>query len=227
VLVSRFGVITRKEDGKTLEPYEFLWVECPDHCLGGIMKNLAARRARITEMKAHEGSTTIQATIPTRGLIGFEFDLVNETSGEGVMSHLFDRYDVEAGEIITRLTGTLVSMENGRVTSYALDALDARGRLFVEPGEEVYEGMIVGENPRRMDMPVNPTKSKQLTNFRAAGKDKNAELPPPLRFSLERALEYISADEYVEATPHFLRLRKRVLDSNLRRKLEKSIKTQS
>lgn len=226
ILVSRPGVITRRgKNGGIEEPFETLWVESPDECLGGIMKNIAARRGKILNMRSHHGNTTLEASIPTRGLIGFEFDLVNETSGRGVMSHLFEKYDAHCGEIVVRQTGTLVSMENGKATSYALDALDARGRLFIEPGDDVYEGMIVGENPRRLDLPVNPTKAKQLTNFRAAGKDKSAELPPPLRFSLERAIEYIAGDELVEATPRFLRLRKRTLDTTQRRKADKNTRT--
>jgi GTP-binding protein len=138
------------------------------------------------------------------------------------MSHLFDAYKPWAGDIVSRQTGTLVSMETGTSTGYALMALEDRGKLFVGPQEDVYVGMIVGESPKRLDLPVNPTKGKQLTNFRASGSDKNVQLAPPVKFSLERALEYIEADEFVEATPKILRLRKRILDPHLRKKSDKA-----
>jgi GTP-binding protein len=126
----------------------------------------------------------------------------------------------------TRTTGTLVSTEAGEATSYALDTIQVRGKLFIAPGDQVYDGMLVGENPRADDLPVNPTRSKQLTNFRSAGNDKNAQLAPPLRFSLERAIEYIAPDELVEATPKSIRLRKRVLDSNTRQREKKKTEAQ-
>ncbi|MDP0499919.1 MAG: translational GTPase TypA [Verrucomicrobiota bacterium JB022] len=222
VLVSRPKVITRKdEQGNTLEPYETLWVETPDDCLGGILKSLAGRKARIDNMINHKLGTTVECYLPTRGLIGFEFDLMNLTSGRAVMSHLFKDYGNWAGEINTRLTGTLVSMDTGEATGYSLMALQERGKLFVGPGDMVYEGMVVGENPRKEEIPVNPTKAKKLDNMRASGRDDNVQLAPALRFSLERALEYIAGDEFVEATPNYLRLRKRILNSNERRKAEK------
>ena len=222
MLVSRPQVITRMVDGRSCEPFETVWIDVPDPAVGGILRNLAARKGQMTSLHAHMGRTTIEALMPTRGLIGFEFDLVNLTSGEGVMSHLFDSYQPWAGEIVSRQTGTLVSMEQGRATGYALMALEDRGKLFVVPGDPVYVGMIVGESPKRIDLPVNPTKEKQLTNFRAAGSDKNVQLAPPLELTLERALEYIEADEFVEATPKTLRLRKRLLDFNERKRAEKA-----
>jgi GTP-binding protein len=218
VLVSRPTVITKKIDGKTCEPFETLWVECPDESLGGVMQNLANRKARITAMDKHPHGTTVEAIIPTRGLIGFELDLVNTTGGRGVMSHLFHEYSPHCGPIATRLTGTLVSMDKGTTKAYGLDALESRGILFVGAGEEVYEGMIVGENPRKEDMPVNPTKAKQLTNFRSQGDGKGIQLSPPKRFTLERAIEYIAPDEYVEATPESIRLRKRILNATIRKR---------
>lgn len=221
VLVSRPQVITRKVEGRLCEPFENVWIDIPDDEVGGVMKNIAGRKGQMTALHAHMGRTTIEVNIPMRGLIGFEFDLVNMTSGHGVMSHLFDAYKPWAGEIVSRQTGTLVSMEKGTATGYALMALEERGKLFASPGDEVYVGMIVGESPKRIDLPVNPTKGKQLTNFRAAGSDKNIQLAPPVSFSLERALEYIEADEYVEATPRILRLRKRTLDPHERKRLAK------
>ena len=226
VLVSRPTVIYRIKDGVKEEPYEILWIETPNDAVGGIMENLSNRKGQMTNMEPHSSgnSTFIEAKIPTRGLIGFESDLVNMTSGHGVMSHLFDAYGPLAGEIKTRNTGTLVSMDQGLARPYALNLLQERGRLMVSANEEVYEGMIVGECPRKQDLPVNPTKEKQLTNVRASGSDKNVQLAPPLSFSLERAIEYIATDEYVEATPNFLRMRKKVLNFDTRRKLEKKAK---
>ena len=223
VMVSRPTVITKRIDGQLLEPFEVLWVETPDECVGGVMKLLSTRRGQVEGMDNHAHGTTIKAIIPTRGLIGMEIELVNLTSGRAVFSHLFHDYQPYAGEIVTRGSGTLVSMEGGITTAYALDALEARGRLFVGAGEEVYEGMIVGENPRKEDLPVNPTKTKQLTNFRSQGEGKGIQLSPPVRFSLERAIEYIESDEYVEATPKSLRLRKKILSFNERRRIAKSL----
>lgn len=218
VLVSRPTVITKTIDGVEMEPFETLWLEFPDDCTGGIMENLSNRRGKMTNMDTRNGTVFLEAEIPTRGLIGLEIDLVNATSGHGIMSHLFKEYRPKAGEISTRLTGTLVSMDAGKTTAYSLNALEDRGKLFVGAGAEVYEGMIVGENPRASDIPVNPTKAKQLTNFRSQGEGKGIQLSPPIEFSLERAIEYIAPDEFVEATPSHLRLRKRILNATLRKR---------
>ncbi len=224
VLVSRPEVITRRDkDGKLLEPYETLWVETPQDKLGDVLQVLANRKAEITHMNHHAHGVTIEATIPTRGLIGFETDLVNLTSGRAAMSHLFKEYGPWKGEIMTRTTGTLVSMETGITTAWALNNIQERGRLFVGPQEEVYEGMIIGENPRAEDMPVNPTKTKHLTNMRSQGEGKGIQLEPPLKMSLERCLEYIAADEYVEATPHHLRLRKKILNATARKRASMAV----
>jgi GTP-binding protein len=222
VLVSRPEVILRHEGGKTLEPIETLWIEVPNECLGDVLQNLAARKGEITNMNHHAHGVTVEADIPTRGLIGLETDLVNQTSGRAAMSHLFKEYGPWRGEILTRRTGTLVSMETGIATAWALNNIQERGRLFVGPQEEVYEGMIVGENPRAEDMPVNPTKTKHLTNMRSQGDGKGIQLEPPLKMSLERALEYIAPDEYVEATPKNLRLRKKILNATLRKRAAQS-----
>jgi GTP-binding protein len=219
VLVSRPEVILKKDAaGRTLEPFEMLWVEVPNECLGDVMQNLAGRKAQIANMQHHPHGVGLECAIPTRGLIGLETDMVNLTSGRGVMSHMFKSYEPFSGEITTRLTGTLVSMETGIATSWALNNIQERGRLFVGPQEAVYEGMIVGENPRAEDMPVNPTKTKHLTNMRSQGDGKGIQLEPPLKMSLERALEYIATDEYVEATPQNLRLRKRILNATQRKR---------
>ena len=224
LLVSRPTVITKEVDGKIHEPFETLWIELPEDCMGGIMENLSNRRGQMTNMETRNGTIFLEAEIPTRGIIGLEIDLVNATSGHGIMSHLFKDYRPMAGEITTRLTGTLVSMAPGKTTSYSLAALEDRGKLFVTAGVEVYEGMIIGENPRANDIPVNPVKPKQLTNFRSQGDGKAIQLSPPIHFSLERSIEYIAPDEFVEATPRFLRLRKRVLNATLRKRSERGVK---
>jgi len=222
VLVSRPTVLYKEIDGTRCEPFEQVWVEVPEDHLGGVMENLSKRKAKVTNMEHHNAGVTVEAEAPTRGLIGFESDLVTMTSGHGVMSHSFLEYRPFCGEITTRQTGTLVSMEQGKAMPYALDNIQTRGKLFIGPGAEVYAGMIVGENPRKEDMPVNPAKAKQLDNMRASGSDKGIQLAPPLEFSLERAIEYIAPDELVEATPQFLRMRKRILDANERRKIAKT-----
>ena len=226
VLVSRPEVIYRKDDaGNLLEPIEKLYLEIPKDSMGAVMENLASRKAEITTMNHHGEQVSIEALIPMRGLIGFETDLVNQTRGTGVMSHLFHEYGPDRGEIAARKNGSLVSMEDGEATAYALNAVQARGRLFVEPGEQIYGGMIVGENARESDIPVNPCKAKKLTNMRSQGDGKGIQLDAPLKMSLERALEYIGADEYVEATPHHLRLRKKLLNENDRKRAAQSRST--
>ena len=218
VLVSRPSVIRKEIDGRTCEPYETLYLEVPDDCLGGCMQAVANRKGQVQDMSASNGWTRLEAIIPTRGLIGLEFEVLNLTSGQGILSHLFLEYRPVSGEIRTRQTGTLVSMEKGESMTYALRNIETRGKLFIGAGEEVYEGMIVGENPRSEDLPVNPTKAKHVTNHRAAGSDKSEALTPPILFSLERAIEYVGPDELVEVTPKTLRLRKRILDFNTRKR---------
>jgi GTP-binding protein len=223
VLVSRPEVLWKKTaEGSLLEPIEKLFVEVPSENLGAIMENLSNRKAQITNMNHVGNQVSVEAFVPMRGLIGFETDLVNQTKGMGVMSHLFHEYGPDCGEIAARKNGSLVSMDNGEATSYALNMVQERGRLMVEPGDAIYVGMIVGENARENDIPVNPVKEKRLTNMRSQGDGKGIQLNPPLKLSLERALEYIDVDEYVEATPKNLRLRKKVLDANARKRSEKS-----
>ena len=223
VLVSRPTVIKKEIGGRSHEPFEILYLEVPDDAVGGCMQSLANRKGVVESISANRGRTQLEATIPTRGLIGFEFELLNLTSGEGIMSHLFKEYRPDSGDIRTRRTGTLVSMEKGESMTYALRNIETRGKLFVGPGEEVYEGMIVGENPRTEDLPVNPTKAKHVTNHRAAGSDKSEALTPAIRFSLERAIEYIAPDELVEVTPQNIRLRKRILDFTARKREAKRL----
>jgi GTP-binding protein len=226
LLVSRPTVIEKRgENGERLEPYETVWIEVPDECVGSIMQNLANRKGQLTNMEKLPHSTMIEATITTRGLIGMEIDVVNATSGRGVLSHLFKEYGPYAGEVLTRITGTLIATEAGETTTYALLMVQERGRLFVGPGENVYEGMIVGENPRNEDIACNAVREKKLTNFRSQGEGVAAGLTPATKLSLERAIEYIAADEFVEVTPKNLRLRKRILNNGERQKAKKSSKS--
>ena len=221
LLVSRPTVIEKVVDGVRQEPYETVWIEVPDECVGAIVQNLANRKGIMTNMEKLPHTTMIEATITTRGLIGFEIDVVNATSGRGVLSHLFKEYAPYAGEVLTRLTGTIIATEAGTTTSYALESVQERGRLFVSPGEEVYEGMIVGENPRNEDISCNAVRAKALTNFRSQGSGVATGLTPATKLSLERAIEYIASDEFAEVTPKNIRLRKRILRSTERRKQER------
>ena len=224
LMVSRPEVIFHRDaEGELLEPVENLYVEAPNDNLGDIMQSLAGRKGEVTGIAHHGDRVSLEAIIPTRGLIGFETDLVNLTRGEGLMSHLFHEYAAFKGEIEGRNRGVMVSMEAGVSTAYALNNIQERGKLFIGPQEEVYVGMIVGENARPEDLPVNPCKAKHLTNMRSQGEGKGIQLEAPLRMSLERAIEYIDADEYVEATPKSLRMRKRILDATQRKRAAAAI----
>ncbi len=219
ILISRPEVIFQRDDeGTLMEPFETLYVEVPNEDLGTILQSLAGRKADIIHMEHLPKTVTVQAVVPTRGLIGFETDLVNATKGHGIMSHIFKEYGPYKGDIATRFNGVLVAMEGGISTAYSLETIQERGRLFIGAQAEIYEGMIIGENARPDDMPVNPCRAKKLSNMRSTGDGKGISLSPPLTMSLERALEYIGPDEYVEATPKSLRLRKKILDANLRKR---------
>jgi GTP-binding protein len=211
VLVSRPEVIFQKaSDGSVLEPIETLYAEIPSFALGDIMGNLAGRKAEIEDMKPNGDNTSLVAAIPTRGLIGFETDLQNLTKGMGIISHLFREYGAFRGEIPSRINGVLIALEAGTSMAYSLDNLQERGTLFVGPQEDIYAGMIVGENTRPAD----------LTNMRSQGDGKGITLTPPLKHSLERGLEYLSEDEYLEVTPKTLRFRKKILDHTKRKRSE-------
>jgi len=226
LLVSRPTVIEKTgPNGERQEPYETVWIEVPDECVGAIMQNLANRKGKLANMEKLAHSTMLEAVITTRGLIGLEIDVINATSGRGVTSHLFKEYGPYAGEVLTRITGTLIATEAGETTSYALVMCQERGKLFVNPGEKVYEGMIVGENPRNEDIAINAVREKKLTNFRSQGEGVAAGLTPATKLSLERSIEYIAADELLEVTPQNLRLRKRILNNSARQKAVKQAKT--
>ncbi len=222
VLVSRPTVITHRESGVEVEPFETLYLELPADMTGGVIQSLANRKGVVEVMEPRGSMSYLEVVVPTRGLIGFEFELMNLTSGHGVMSHLFKEYRPVVGKIRAREQGCLVSMSTGTAMAYSLEGLEERGRLFIEPSDEVYEGQIVGENSRSGDLPVNPTKAKNLTNHRSATKSIDEGLRPAIKMSLERAIEYIEPDEFVEATPHLIRLRKRFLCPHERKRREKA-----
>ena len=211
-------VVLHKNRGGVEEPFESLVVEVPHDKLGPVMELVGARRGQLSEMTAHDNYTYVVFSIPARGLIGLRTRLLNATQGTAVIHHRFEAYRPQEGDIPDRPNGVLVSMIAGRVVAYGLDTLQERSELFVTPGDEVYEGMIVGENSRGEDMSVNPTREKKLTNMRASGTDKNILLKPARIMSLEVALEYIEEDELVEVTPTQIRLRKRILKETDRRR---------
>jgi GTP-binding protein len=210
--VGRPHVLTRETDGKIEEPMESVIVDCPEEFIGVLTEKLGTRKGRMTQMVNHgTGRVRLEFRIPSRGLIGFRTEFLSDTRGTGIMNHLFDGFDVWQGDIPHRSTGALVADRAGRVTGHAIEHLQPRGTIFVEPGTQVYEGMIVGENSRTNDLDVNITKEKKLTNMRAASADATIRLVPPRQMSLEQALEFIRDDELLEVTPSTVRLRKRKL----------------
>jgi GTP-binding protein len=218
--VSRPEVVTKEVDGVIHEPFENLVVDVEEEFQGSVIEELGLRRAEMKDMTSDgRGRTRISFIIPTRGLIGFRTQFLGMTSGSGILTHVFDHFGpVKKGEIAGRNNGVLVSMVKGKSLGFALFNLQDRGRLFIEPNREVYEGMIVGLHSRENDLAVNPTKAKQLTNIRAAGTDENILLSPPIKHSLEQAMEFIEKDELVEITPTNIRLRKQFLTENERKR---------
>ncbi len=217
--VGKPEVITRRiDDGPLLEPMELLVIDCPEDYIGVVTQQMGVRKGRMMKMINHgSGRVRMEFRVPSRGLIGFRSEFLTDTRGTGILNHLFDGWDVWQGEIAHRTNGALVSDRAGRTTAYAIEGLQPRGELFVSPGEEVYEGMVVGENARPNDLDVNITKEKKLTNMRASGSDDAVRLVPPRIMNLEQALEFIRDDELVEVTPATFRLRKRVLAANRRK----------
>jgi GTP-binding protein len=218
--VSRPEVILKEIDGVLCEPYETLTVDMEEDYQGAVMEKLGSRGGEIKDMVPDgRGRIRIDYVIPSRGLIGFRTDFLTLTSGTGLMHHVFDHYGPRfKGTMQHRLNGVMISNAQGKVLAYALFNLQERGRMVVSPGDETYEGMIVGIHSRDNDLVVNPLKAKQLSNVRAAGKDENILLTPPIRFSLEQALEFIDDDELVEVTPNYIRLRKKGLKENERKR---------
>jgi len=216
--VSRPEVIYKEVDGARHEPMEYLVVDVPSEHQGHVMNLLGPRKAQVAEVRTGAGTVRLEFSVPARGLIGLSGELLTETRGTAVMSHVFDGYQPYKGDIPGRRTGALVSMMNGPVTAYAIESVQERGRLFIQPGTEVYAGMIVGENAKNTDIDVNPIREKKLTNMRSSTSDIVTKLTPPVIFSLEQSIEFIDDDELVEVTPKSIRLRKRVLDKTFRPK---------
>ncbi len=220
--VGKPQVLTKKIEGQTCEPFESLVVEVPNEKMGPVMELVGQRRGEMIEMTPHGNYAYILFMIPARGLIGLRTRLLNATQGTAIMHHRYAEYRPLEGDVPRRGNGVLVSMASGKAVPFALFGLQQRAEMFVGPGDEVYEGMIVGENARDNDLPVNPTKEKKLTNIRAAGSDENILLKPPRQLSLEAALEYIEDDELVEITPTRIRLRKALLRESDRRRMNRA-----
>jgi GTP-binding protein len=216
--VGKPRVITKQVNGVTMEPIEYLTVDAPPAAVGSVMELVGSRRAECLKMDSHGDLTHLEFTIPARGLIGLRTRLLNATAGQAIMHHNFYDYQPLRGSIPARLNGVMVSTETGRATPFALDNLQERGTLFIGGGEQVYEGQIVAEHCRDNDLPVNVCREKKLTNIRAAGADKAIILNPPRQMTLELALEYIEEDELVEVTPKAIRMRKRFLTENERKR---------
>jgi GTP-binding protein len=218
--VSRPRVITRVgKNGERLEPYEELMIDVPEEYMGVVMEKLGPRRGELLEMKnPGQGAVRLTFQIPARGLFGYRSEFLTDTRGTGTMHHRFLDYGPWAGPLAGRKRGVMVADREGAVVAYALGNLQERAQMFVSPGDLVYEGMIAGESTRPGDMDVNVTKEKKLTNMRASGSDDNILLEPPREITLEYALEYIEEDELIEVTPQGIRLRKRLLQANDRKK---------
>lgn len=221
--ISRPHVLFHEENGVKMEPMEELYVDVDDEFTGVVVEKITLRKGNMEDMRpSGTGKTRIKFVIPTRGLIGYHNEFLTDTRGSGIMNRSFHGFEPYKGPIEGRTRGVLVSLANGTAIPYALFFLEDRGTLFVNPGDPVYEGMIIGEHAKSNDLDVNPTKTKQLSNMRASGKDENIKLSPPRIMSLEQALSYIQDDELVEVTPSSIRLRKKYLDPITRKKMSKA-----
>jgi GTP-binding protein len=220
--ISRPEVITREENGVTLEPFEHLVIDVPEEFSGTVIERLGKRKAEMTSMTPMgEGFTRIEFEIPARGLIGFRGQFLTDTKGEGVMNHSFLEFRPFTGDVESRMNGALISMEKGEALAYSIFNLQDRGAMFIRPQDKVYVGMILGEHSRSNDLDVNPIKGKNLTNVRSSGADDAIKLVPPRDLNLEKALEWIEDDELLEITPVNIRLRKKVLDPTQRKRAQK------
>lgn len=211
-------VIIKEREGKKMEPIEALTIDLPESVSGKAIEMVTQRKGEMLSMSPKGNRMLCEFTIPSRGIIGLRNQLLTATAGEAIMNHRFIEYSPYKGEIPGRINGSLISMEKGSAIPYSLDKLQERGKFFIAPNEEIYTGQVIGENSRQDDLVVNVTKTKKLSNVRAAGSDDKVKLAPPIKFSLEEALEYIQKDEYVEVTPTALRLRKIFLDENERKR---------
>jgi GTP-binding protein len=219
LMVGKPEIVTKRIDGKLMEPVEYLTVDIPEEFVGVVMEQLGSRKGEVKNMHNHGyGRVRIEFRVPSRGLIGLRSQLLTDTRGTIVMNSLFDGYTEWQGEIPHRLTGALIADRSGVSTSHALWNLQERGEMFVGPGVDVYEGMIIGENAKDNDLDVNVVREKKLTNMRASTADEAIRLVPFRQLNLEQAIEFIADDEFVEVTPKSLRLRKKVLQSNQRKK---------
>jgi len=221
--VSRPRVLLKDVDGVKHEPYELLTVDIEEQHQGAVMEELGSRKGDLQDMQSDgRGRVRLEYRIPARGLIGFQGDFMTMTRGTGLMSHVFDDYaPVKSGDVGARRNGVLISQDDGEAVAYALWKLQERGRMFVSPGDKLYEGMIVGIHSRDNDLVINPIREKKLTNVRASGKDEHIDLVPPIRLTLEYAVEFIADDELVEVTPQSIRLRKRYLKEHERKRAER------
>lgn len=220
--VSKPQVIFKRENGQLLEPYEYLVIDTPEDSVGPVMEKLGARKGELLNMVNSNGRIRLEYSIPARGLVGFRTEFLTDTRGYGIMYHSFEAYKEYRGEINRRRNGVLIAWETGTTTTYGLLAAEERGTLFLTAGVDVYEGMIVGENSREQDIVVNVCKEKQLSNMRSSTKDETIKLKGARTLALEQYLEFLEDDEYLEVTPHFLRLRKKVLNKAERAKYEKN-----
>jgi len=217
LMVGKPEILTRTVNGKVEEPLEVLVIDCPDSVLGVVMEQLGARKGKLGKMVNHgSGRVRMEFLVPSRGLIGLRSEILTATRGTAIMNSLFEGYIEWQGEIPMRPTGSLVADRAGRATGYAIFNLQERGVIFIEPGTEVYQGMIIGENARDADIDVNIVKEKKLTNMRASTADDAIRLVPPRILNLEQAIEFVREDEYVEVTPQSIRMRKKVLKTNQR-----------
>ena len=211
-------VIIKEIEGKKMEPIEALSIDLPELVSGKAIEMVTQRKGEMLRMSPKGNRMLCEFIIPSRGIIGLRNQLLTATAGEAIMNHRFIEYSPYKGEIPGRINGSLISMEKGSAIPYSLDKLQERGKFFIAPNEEIYTGQVIGENSRQDDLVVNVTKTKKLSNVRAAGSDDKVKLAPPIKFSLEEALEYIQKDEYVEVTPTAVRLRKIFLDENERKR---------
>ena len=214
-------VIVKEIDGKKCEPIEEMTVDCPQEYSGTVIELATKRKGTLTNMETNGDRTRLEFTIPSRGIIGLRSNMLTATAGEAIMTHRLKGFEPWTGEIEMRVNGSIISGETGTAYAYSIDKLQDRGRFFISPMEQVYEGQVIGEHTRQNDITVNVTKAKQLTNMRASGSDEKTSIAPPKVFSLEEALEYIKEDEYVEVTPHAMRLRKILLNETDRKRASK------
>ena len=219
-------MILKRIDGALHEPFEELVIDLPEEMSSKAIGLITRRKGNLVSVEPRSNRAILKFEIPSRGIIGLRGQMLTQTQGEAIMTHRFMEYRLHAGEIPGRINGSLISMEQGTAIPYSINDLQDRGTFFVAPNEDIYEGQVVGENSRPGDLVVNLTKTKKLTNVRAAGSDDKMKLIPPVKFTLEEALEYIQDDEYVEVTPQSIRIRKILLKEHERRRAKKTVSSE-